>query len=119
MALQRFVCKYEDFGATRQKAVTVDNKAIVLVRSQDGSVYALRDVCPHRGPRLSGGMLDKGCSGETPGEYIFEQQTEVLRCPWHSWEFDIKTGKSVFAPEKVRVKTYPVKVEQGDVFIEV
>lgn len=34
-----------------------------------------------------------------------------LRCPWHGWEFDIKTGQSVFTPHKVRVKAYDVTVE--------
>lgn len=101
------------------KAVVVDNKAIVLVRSQDGSVYALRNVCPHKGPCLSDGMMDRGCRSDRAGEYIYEEQTELLRCPWHSWEFDIKTGQSVFAPAKVKVKTYAATVEDGDVFVEV
>jgi 3-phenylpropionate/trans-cinnamate dioxygenase ferredoxin subunit len=35
----------------------------------------------------------------------------VLRCPWHAWEFDITTGKSLFAPEACRVKSYEVAVE--------
>jgi len=37
---------------------------------------------------------------------------EMVRCPWHGWEFDIKTGQSWFDPDKTRVRNYPVTVEQ-------
>jgi hypothetical protein len=48
-----------------------------------------------------------------PGEYRMSRQAEMLRCPWHGWEFDIRTGQSWCDPAKVRVKTYPVTVEPG------
>jgi nitrite reductase (NADH) small subunit len=44
---------------------------------------------------------------------------EILKCPWHNWEFDIKTGCSLFDPENVRIKTYNVKEEEGTVYVEV
>jgi len=45
-----------------------------------------------------------------PGEYRFQREGEILRCPWHGWEFDLATGRSVFDPERMRVKAYPVEV---------
>jgi nitrite reductase (NADH) small subunit len=117
--LKHLVCKYDDLKQLGKKSVSIDRKAIVVVRSESGEVYALRDVCPHKGPCLSAGMLDKGCTGQDVGEYIFEKEQEVLRCPWHSWEFDIKTGRSLFDPEKVAVKTYEVTIEDEMVFVEV
>jgi len=117
--MKHFVCRLEELDKIRKKAVIIDQRPIVVVRSDHGDVHALRDVCPHKGPCLSDGMLDKNCQGSATGEYLFDRATEVLRCPWHSWEFDIRTGKSLFAPEKVRVKTYPVSVENGGVFVEV
>ncbi|MFC0273288.1 Rieske (2Fe-2S) protein [Metabacillus herbersteinensis] len=117
--MKHLVCKYEDLKIDGKKAVSIDRKAIVVVRSESGEVYALRDVCPHKGPCLSAGMIDRNCAGDSVGEYIFEKETEVLRCPWHSWEFDIKTGRSLFAPEKVKVKTYEVTIEDDKVYVEV
>ncbi len=35
-------------------------------------------------------------------------------CPWHGWEFDIPTGRSVLNPHRVRVRTYEVRVEAGE-----
>ncbi len=43
----------------------------------------------------------------------------VLRCPWHGWEFDLVTGRSLFEPSRVRVKVYQVIVEDGDVILNV
>jgi len=48
---------------------------------------------------------------QKPQEYNFERDGEVLVCSWHRWQFDIRTGKSVFNPHKLKVKTYPVTVE--------
>lgn len=112
------LCRYDALERSGKLAFVVENRPVVVVRSHDGGVHALRDVCPHKGPCLSAGMIDRNCTGETSGEYLFDRDTEVLRCPWHSWEFDIRTGRSLFDPEKVRVKTYSVTVENGDVFVE-
>jgi 3-phenylpropionate/trans-cinnamate dioxygenase ferredoxin subunit len=35
----------------------------------------------------------------------------ILRCPWHGWEFDLTTGRSVFNPHRTRVRSYRVSVE--------
>ena len=37
---------------------------------------------------------------------------EILRCPWHGWEFDIRTGRTVFE-SRARVKTYEARVEKA------
>ncbi|HZP80657.1 MAG TPA: Rieske 2Fe-2S domain-containing protein, partial [Chthonomonadaceae bacterium] len=39
------------------------------------------------------------------------REGEILRCPWHGWEFDLLTGRSLFNPHKIRVRTYEVTVE--------
>jgi 3-phenylpropionate/trans-cinnamate dioxygenase ferredoxin subunit len=37
----------------------------------------------------------------------------MLRCPWHNWEFDIRTGKSWFDPRRTKVRAFPAHVEPG------
>ncbi len=49
-----------------------------------------------------------------PGEYVWAREGEILRCPWHGWEFDITTGRSIFNPHRTRVKTHEVTVEPDD-----
>ena len=46
-----------------------------------------------------------------PYEYVYAREGEIIKCPWHGWEFDIATGQSVFNPHRVRIQTYDVTVE--------
>ena len=57
---------------------------------------------------LTGLMLS-----DEPGEYRVERYGEIIRCPWHGWEFDIRTGQSYCDPKRFRVKAYPAHVEAG------
>jgi len=75
-----------------------------------GKFYALRNVCPHQGAPLCQGSVQGTALESAPGEYIWGREGEILRCPWHGWEFDITTGRSVFNPHKTRVRSYEVTV---------
>ena len=50
----------------------------------------------------------------TPGEYSYSRPGEMLRCPWHGWEYDLRTGQSWWNPGKTRVRSYDVTVETGE-----
>lgn len=84
-------------------AITVDagERRIALFRYQ-GAVFALDETCPHRGGPLHDGVVDRG----------------VVVCPWHQWQFDLKTGCSPVNPLS-RVKVYPVRLEGTDVLLDV
>lgn len=79
-----------------------------------GEFYALRNRCPHQGGPLCEGKLSGLIQAAKPGEYQYSRPEEILRCPWHGWEFDIKTGQSWFDPVKTRVRRYEVMVEPGE-----
>ena len=53
-------------------------------------------------------------TADRPGEYRLTRHGEMLRCPWHGWEFDIKTGQSWCHPESVKARSYPVEVVPGE-----
>lgn len=78
-----------------------------------GSFYALRNTCPHQAAPLCLGSIKGMTMPSKPGEYEWGRDGEILRCPWHGWEFDILTGRSIFNPHRTRVKTYEVTIEQG------
>ncbi len=77
----------------------------------------MRDVCPHQGARLSDGLVTCGRANDGVGRYRAVQDGRIVRCPWHNWEFDVTTGGGCHAPEHVRVATYPVTVENGQVYL--
>jgi ferredoxin-nitrite reductase len=66
-----------------------------------GEVLAIDNVCPHSGGPLAEGSL---CDG-------------LVTCPWHGWTFDVRSGRGVSRPD-CRVRTYPVRVENGQVLVQ-
>jgi nitrite reductase (NADH) small subunit len=82
-----------------------------------GQFYALRNVCPHQGAELCKGLVKPYVNSSEPGKFEYEREGEIVRCPWHQWEFDIKTGCMVVDPA-TRTRSYDVTVEKFDVSIE-
>src|SRR2546421_12505599 len=78
-----------------------------------GEFFALRNRCPHQRGPLCSGRLSGSVVSPKPGEYEYVRDGEILRCPWHGWEFDLRTGQSWFDPAGTRVRTYPVTVESA------
>ena len=78
----------------------------------DGAFYALRNICPHRGAPLCHGRLRPLMVSHDVYQLDRERESEILKCPWHQWEFDIKTGRAL-CDDAMRVRTYRV-VQEGD-----
>lgn len=95
-----------------RKLITVGGRRIGVFHSH-GEYFALLDRCPHQGASLCTGMLFSLVDSAGPGDYRTSRQGEMLRCPWHGWEFDIRTGQSWCDPSKLRVRTYAVSIEPG------
>jgi 3-phenylpropionate/trans-cinnamate dioxygenase ferredoxin subunit len=83
-----------------------------------GCFYGLRDVCPHQGARLSGGVVVESVEADEPGRYRVDKGRPFVRCPWHGWEYELATGRSWFDPAHNRVKNYDVSVAQGGELLE-
>lgn len=82
--------------------VTVGKKRYALFRLADG-IYALDDICSHEYALLSEG----------------EVWEEEVYCPRHGSRFDIRSGAVRNFPATRPVHSYPVKVEEGNIFIRV
>lgn len=96
-----------------RRTVELDGKKIVLF-NLGGEFFALADRCPHQGGSLSLGPSIGLIESPCPGEYSYGRSGEIVRCPWHAWEFDIRTGKSRFDPRRMKVRAFPACVEKGD-----
>jgi nitrite reductase/ring-hydroxylating ferredoxin subunit len=95
-----------------RKIVDVAGRSIGVF-NVDGTFYALRNTCPHQGAPLCLGSVKGTAEQSRPGEYVWGREGRILRCPWHGWEFDLATGRSVFNPHRTRVRSYPVTVEDA------
>ena len=81
--------------------LTVGGKAVALF-NVNGTFYATSNTCIHRGGPLGQGFLEG----------------QNVTCPWHSWQYDVTTGENVVNRE-MKVASYPVKVEDGLVLVNV
>lgn len=100
-----------------KKVVEAEGRSIG-VYNIDGAFYAIRNLCPHQGAALCAGITTSFLTWkQPPGEFCFEREGEIVRCPWHFWEFDIKTGHMIVDPQ-TRTKTYDVTVERYDVTVD-
>jgi nitrite reductase/ring-hydroxylating ferredoxin subunit len=111
------VCSVGELTPGSRRIVEVEGRSIGVINA-GGTLYALRNVCPHQGAPLCEGTIGGTMVPSDPYEYVYGLNGRVLRCPWHGWEFDLETGRSLFKPERSRVKTYPVKVDDGAIVID-
>ena len=88
---------------------------VLLGRTRDGEVYALRDICPHRAAPLSAGKLTREADG-----------AETVECPYHGWRFRTDGACSAIPSlvadqqvdvARIRVRRYPAAESQGLVFV--
>lgn len=114
-AQMTFACKTEEVAPGAPRIVKIRNFTVGVF--QIGETYhALLNVCPHRGAPICEGPV---CGTTAPAdgtEFTYHREGEIIRCAWHGWEFDIKTGASLVDP-KVKARTFPVKVESGSVYV--
>jgi nitrite reductase/ring-hydroxylating ferredoxin subunit len=108
--IRYIVATVEEIPPGGRKIVEIAGRSIGIF-NLDGNFFALRNRCPHQGGPLCAGSLGGLISSSSPGEYDYSRAGEMLRCPWHGWEFDIRTGQSWFDPARVRVRRYAVTVE--------
>ena len=100
-----------------RKLVTVKGRAIAIFNIK-GEYFGLFNRCPHQGGSLCHGALTNLIESEAPGDYRVSREGEIIRCPWHGWEFDVRTGKSYCHPDRIKTKSYPVNIEAGKNIVE-
>lgn len=104
------VATVDEIPPGERKIVEIAGRSIGVF-NLDGEFFALRNRCPHQGGELCRGRLVGMVSSSGPGEYAYSREGELLRCPWHGWEFDVRTGQSWVDPRRVRVRRYEVAIE--------
>ena len=104
------VANVNEIPPGERKIVEVGGR-VVGIFNIDGEFFALRNNCPHTGGPLCEGHLTGFLESSVPGEYKYVRKGEILRCPWHGWEFDVKTGQSWWSPARRRARKYKVSVE--------
>ena len=93
-------CKAAALEPGGSLVVKSEGHSIALFHAE-GRLFAVDNTCPHRGGPLEQGHVDEG----------------VVTCPWHAWTFDLKTG-TCGHDSAIKQKTYQVKVEEGEILLD-
>ena len=97
------VARLDDLPENVPVAVSRSNgEQVCLVRTQDGKVAAVGNVCTHQEFEMA--------LGDTPGNGTIE-------CAWHGARFDLKTGRALKLPAIKGLQTFEVKVEGDDILV--
>jgi 3-phenylpropionate/trans-cinnamate dioxygenase ferredoxin subunit len=78
-------------------------RTFAIYRSPGNEYFATDGLCTHEKVHLAGGLV----------------MDDIIECPKHNGRFNYKTGAARGAPVCVDLRTYPVKVEDGKVFLQV
>ena len=115
--LQRYpVARLDELPDGGRKIVTVPyrNKQIEIGVFRLGTEhFAYRNVCPHAGAPVCQGRV---CGTTLPSkvyEYAYSEEKKVLRCPWHGWEFELRTGKQL-VDETKKLRSYAVETGKSE-----
>jgi nitrite reductase/ring-hydroxylating ferredoxin subunit len=94
------VASVADVRPGEGRVVEAGGQALALF-NVEGRFYAIANACPHRGGPLGEGDLEG----------------RVVMCPWHAWRWDVTSGANINNPA-VKVASFPVSVDNGEVFID-
>ena len=100
-----------------RKLVNIRGRPIAVFNIK-GELFALLNRCPHQGANLCDGKLVGLVQSREPGEYKYSRSGEILRCPWHGWEFDVRTGQSWCEPDRIKAKTYEIEATPGETLVK-
>jgi nitrite reductase (NADH) small subunit len=110
----------DEIPSDRGLIVELDGRQIGLFRVGE-EVHAILNVCPHQGGPVGSGGLFPTTRAEVRGRRLVEyldHDAVVVCCPWHGWEFDVRTGICT-ADRSRRVVNYPAQVRGTDVYVTV
>jgi nitrite reductase/ring-hydroxylating ferredoxin subunit len=111
------VGRTSDFQPGSHKIVEVSGRQ-VGVFNVNGEFFALLNRCPHGGAELCKGTVVGLVQPQGVGEYAIARKGEFIRCPFHGWEFEIRTGQSYCAPERLKIRKFEVSVQSGDELVK-
>ena len=111
--MKQVVCRTSDLGPGELTSTQVGPIPVVVIRASDGTLHGLVAKCLHQGGPLDKGKLYEHMTpGVELGEYIPKEGCEILKCPWHGYEYDIRTGCVIADPSR-RLQQIAVR-EEGD-----
>ena len=114
---RHLVCRVDEVAYGAMKPVALGRGTILLTRLPAGEIKAMAARCPHQGANLEHACLTGYVTSDCLNDLHSERPGQILRCPWHGFEFDLADGRSVADHGKLRLRQFNVEVEAENVFV--
>jgi 3-phenylpropionate/trans-cinnamate dioxygenase ferredoxin subunit len=116
LAVEVSVGAADDVRREGCRVVDVAGRPVGII-SVGREFFAVADRCPHMGASMCAGSLGGTMVPSDPHEHVYGMDERVIRCPWHGWEFDLETGRSLLEPRRYGLKTYLVTEDDGQLVL--
>lgn len=111
-----FVAALDELAPGERRLITASRKSIAVFNT-GSQVVAVLNICPHAFAPVGLGKLGGTTLPSQAGEFIWGRENEILRCPWHGWEFDLHSGQCL--TDRRRLKRFPVVIRDEQIYVEV
>ena len=109
------VARRSQFAEADRIIAEIDGREIAVFEL-DGEFHALADYCVHQGGPLCEGIRSGALTTNKEFELEYSRDGAVVSCPWHGWEFDVRTGEHL-AETGYKTPTYEVVLDGEDVYV--
>ncbi len=109
------VARVDEISPGARKLVEVAGKSLGIFNVH-GTYVAVLNICPHAYAPICQGRVGGTTLPSSPGEFKWGREGEMLFCPWHGWEFDLLTGRTLV--DKRRLRRYRVYSEDGMIYVD-
>jgi nitrite reductase/ring-hydroxylating ferredoxin subunit len=113
------VCPVGELHTGQLRLFATGKRRIAIAALPGGEYRAISDYCPHHRASLSEGCLERMWQADEQRRHVRDQDRWVVVCPFHQFEFDVRTGHPVAKLGRARAATYEVAVEDGMVVLYV
>ncbi len=111
-----FVAALDDLPPGARQIIKAGDKSIGVFNT-GSQIVAVLNICPHAFAPVCLGKLSGTTLPSPPGQFIWGHENEILRCPWHGWEFDLHSGQCL--TDRRRLKRFPVVIRDERIYVEV
>ncbi|MDE2637371.1 MAG: Rieske (2Fe-2S) protein [Chloroflexota bacterium] len=113
---QVYVAPLADLLAGERRLISASGKSIGVFNT-GARIVAVLNLCPHAFAPVCLGKVSGTTLPSRAGEFIWGREGEILRCPWHGWEFDLNSGQCL--TDRRRLKQFPVVIRDDAIYVEV
>ncbi len=113
-----FICETNEVNYKHFKIVKINNLEVGIIKVGNNEYRVYKNSCPHRLGPICKGTISGTFLPSKQGEFIYDLEGRIIRCPWHRYEYYIYSGNILYSDLKLKLKSYEYKIIKNKIFIK-